>query len=55
MITHKPEMMDIADRVIVLDNGMVIAKGTNNGVFNRCSLYRELKNRTFASVSVLDS
>ena len=55
MITHKPEMMDIADRVIVLDNGKVIAKGTNNGVFNRCSLYRELKNRTFASVSVLEN
>lgn len=51
MITHKPEMMQIADRVIVLDHGKVVSKGTNDEVFNKCSLYRELRNRTFASIS----
>lgn len=51
MITHKPEMMQIADRVIVLDKGKVVSKGTNEQVFDKCSLYRELRNRTFASIS----
>lgn len=51
MITHKPEMMEIADRVIVMDSGKVIAKGTNAAIYERCALYRELKNRSFASVS----
>lgn len=51
MITHKPEMMQIADRVIVLDKGKVVAKGTNEEVYNKSSLYRELRNRTFASIS----
>ena len=51
MITHKPEMMEIADRVIVLNKGKVVSKGTNEEVFNKSSLYRELRNRTFASIS----
>lgn len=51
MITHKPEMMQIADRVIVLDKGKVVSKGTNEEVYNKSSLYRELRNRTFASIS----
>lgn len=55
MITHKPEMMEIADRVIVLDKGKVVSKGTNEDVFNKCSLYRELRNRTFASISNVEN
>lgn len=55
MITHKPEMMEIADRVIVLDNGKVVSKGTNEDVFNKSPLYRELRNRTFASISNVEN
>lgn len=51
MVTHKPEMMDIADRVIVMDKGKVVAKGLNKVVYEKCPLYKELKNRTFASIS----
>lgn len=51
MVTHKPEMMQIADRVVVLDKGRVVCKGTNEEVFNKNQLYRELRNRTFASIS----
>lgn len=51
MVTHKPEMMEIADRIIVMNNGKVVAKGPNKKVYEKSSLYRELKNRTFASIS----
>ena len=51
VVTHKTEMMDIADRIVVIDKGRIIAKGKNEDVFKRCSLYRDLKNRTFASIS----
>lgn len=51
MITHKPEMMAIADRVIVMDQGKVISKGTNKDVYEKSSLYQELMSRTFASIS----
>lgn len=50
MITHKPEMMEIADKIIVLDKGKIIVKGNNEEVFDKCSLYRDLRNRTFASI-----
>ena len=51
LITHKPEMMELADRVIVLDKGKVVSKGINSEVYDKCPLYRELRNRTFASIS----
>lgn len=54
MVTHKPEMMQIADRVIVLDQGKVVAKGLNEDVYNESSLYQDLRNRTFASISYLN-
>jgi len=54
MITHKPEMMEISDRIVVLDKGKVVSKGINDDVYNKCELYRELRNRTFASISNLE-
>lgn len=51
LITHKPEIMEISDRIIVLDKGKVVAKGKNEEVYQKCKLYQDLKNRTFASVS----
>lgn len=54
MVTHKPEMMELADRIIVMDQGRVVAKGLNQEVYNKSSLYRELKNRTFASISQVE-
>lgn len=54
LVTHKPEMMEIADRIIVMDNGKVISKGLNKEVYSKCNLYKELKNRSFASVSNIE-
>ena len=47
-------MMAIADRVVVIDKGRVVARGNNEEVYKKCNLYQELRNRTFASISVLD-
>lgn len=55
MITHKSEIMDVSDRIIVLDKGKVKAKGKNKEVYDKCEIYRKLKNRTFASVSNVDN
>lgn len=54
MITHKPEMMEIADKIVVLDKGKVVCKGNNDEVYEKCALYRDLRNRTFASISKND-
>ncbi len=54
IITHKPEIMEIADQVIVLNNGKISAKGTNTDVFEKSALYRELRTATFARPSVND-
>jgi len=51
VVTHKKEMMEIADRVVVIDKGRIVAKGMNETVYQKSELYRELRNRTFASVS----
>jgi len=54
MVTHKPEMMEIADYVIVLSNGKVESKGKNQEVYKKSTLYKELKNRSFVSVSKVE-
>ena len=51
VITHKPEIMEIADKVVVMDRGRIAAKGENKEIFAKNPLYQELRNRTFASVS----
>ena len=42
IITHSPEMMKTADRVIVLNNGKVAAQGSNEAVLKRSNLYQGL-------------
>ena len=54
MVTHKPEMMEIADRVVVLDRGKVVAKGKNEEVYDKNPIYKDLRNRVFASISIND-
>lgn len=51
LVTHKPEIMEIADKVIVIDNGRVSCKGTNHEVYDKSKLYRSLRNRATISVS----
>ena len=51
IITHKPEIMKIADQVVVLSEGRVAAKGKNKEVFEKSALYRSLRTATFAKPS----
>ena len=43
IVTHQPELMKIADRVIVLKDGKISAKGANAAVLKRSALYRQLR------------
>lgn len=52
--THKPELMEIADRVVVLKDGKVSAKGKNKEVYKKSKLYQELRKSTFAGPSELE-
>jgi ATP-binding cassette subfamily B protein len=42
MITKNPEIMRSADRVIMLEDGKIIDKGTHTGLMKRCKSYRTL-------------
>ena len=54
IITHKPEIMELADKVVVLKDGKVSAKGENKAVYKKSKLYQELRNANFTGPSVLD-
>lgn len=42
VVTHQPEIMKVADRVVVLKDGKISAKGANKAVLKRSALYRQL-------------
>ena len=52
IITHKAEIMKMADQVIVLDRGKIAAKGKNAEVFEKSALYRELRTKEYSEPSV---
>ena len=51
--THKPELMEISDRVVVLKEGKISAKGTNKEVYQKSKLYQSLRSATFTGPSEL--
>lgn len=52
--SHNPKVMEIADRVVVLKDGKVVAKGENKEVYDKSELYRNLKTAIFAQPSLPD-
>lgn len=43
MITHKPDLMKLADNIIVIDDGKLVAKGTHNKLIRTSKEYRKLQ------------
>lgn len=43
MITHKPQLMKLADEVIVIDNGKLVGKGTHNKLLEDNKYYQILQ------------
>ena len=43
MITKKPDLMKLADRIIVLDHGKIVDSGSHEKLLKRSSLYRSLQ------------
>ena len=42
IITHRLSTLDLADRILVLDEGQVVDLGTHDELYGRCTLYRRL-------------
>jgi len=42
VITHRLNTLEIADRIIVLDDGRIAASGTHTELLRSCSLYQRL-------------
>lgn len=56
MITHKPETMKKADRILVLHNGKIVGDGTHKELLLSCEPYQFLQARKSASrVGVFDN
>lgn len=45
MITKKPDLMKLADKIIVLKDGKVVAEGTHNELINKSEEYQVLHSR----------
>ncbi|MGN0973125.1 MAG: ABC transporter ATP-binding protein [Bacilli bacterium] len=55
MITKKPDLMKLADRIIVLDNGKIVGDGTHKELIENNEIYQVLQSRKSPSrIGVFD-
>lgn len=43
MITHKPELMELADNIVLIDGGRIVANGSPAELLKKSALYRTLQ------------
>ena len=43
MITHKPELMRLADDILVIDKGRIVARGDHKKLMEKSSIYKSLQ------------
>jgi ABC-type multidrug transport system fused ATPase/permease subunit len=55
VVAHRLSTIQMADRVIVLDKGHVVATGTHRDLLDECGLYRVLTAQAAEYASMCDS
>jgi ABC-type multidrug transport system fused ATPase/permease subunit len=43
VITHRLSTLDLVDRILVMNDGEIVDWGTHQQLFDRCSVYRQLR------------
>ena len=51
MIAHRFSSIRLANRIIVMDHGKIIADGKHEEIYENCEIYRKLYDQQFSEVS----
>jgi ATP-binding cassette subfamily B protein len=46
VVTHSPRVLDLVERIVVVDQGRIVSQGTHDELYTRSSIYREVRETT---------